>query len=146
MAKSKSKRRDNFTISTRSVPLTKNDLELMSVTKKKYGLQPVDPAQKVMLQDFEDRRRWTPEKSRPVKLVTGARARLTEVKHLIKSAPSLHQIKTYIAFQTPLKTLICIRRKIRKQVMFAKKKAGRSGQKRPHYNEFSSISCRKARK
>lgn len=47
-----------------------------------------------------------------------------------------------IAFQRPKRLLVCIRRHMRKEVMFAKNKAGRSGQKRPTRNFYSSISCK----
>jgi len=46
-----------------------------------------------------------------------------------------------VAFQAPLDVAICVRRKVRKEVMHATGKAGRRGQKRPHRNPYSDINC-----
>lgn len=47
------------------------------------------------------------------------------------------------AFLNAGRMLVCLRRAIRKEVMFAKRKAGRgSRQRKPRYNEFSNIRCR----
>lgn len=50
-----------------------------------------------------------------------------------------------VAFHAPEKVLICVRRAVRKEVMFAKKFAGGRGgrQRRPKYNWFSSVSCKR---
>lgn len=41
----------------------------------------------------------------------------------------------------PKKVLVCVRRKLRKEVMHALKHTGKSGQKRPTRNQFSHIKC-----
>lgn len=46
-----------------------------------------------------------------------------------------------VAFQAPHDVLICVRRKQRKEVLHATKKAGKSGQKRPRRNYYSEILC-----
>lgn len=98
---------------------------------------------------YEDRRLWHPEGdyaparsfSKPrhrlvVPKVSDSRAssRSLAIKPLFPSAK--------IGFAAPKKVLICVRRRIRKQVIHALKKAGRRGQRRPRRNFYSSISCR----
>lgn len=46
-----------------------------------------------------------------------------------------------ISFNAPKRLELCIRRAMRKQVMHAKKHAGKKGQKRPNRNFWSKISC-----
>lgn len=46
-----------------------------------------------------------------------------------------------LTFAAPNKVLLCVRRKRRKEVMFAKNKAGKRGQRKPRRNYWSSISC-----
>lgn len=49
--------------------------------------------------------------------------------------------RSFVAFTAPDRVLMCVRRKQRREVMFAKGKTGRRGQKRPKFNWFSRISC-----
>lgn len=46
-----------------------------------------------------------------------------------------------LSFAAPDSVLVCVRRSRRKEVLFAKNKAGKRGQKRPRRNYWSSISC-----
>lgn len=46
-----------------------------------------------------------------------------------------------IGFVKPKEVLICVRRRIRRQVMHAFKIAGRSGLGGPRYNAYSKVSC-----
>lgn len=48
-----------------------------------------------------------------------------------------------IGFDRPDKVLICVRRQMRKEVLFAKRKTGRRGQRRPRYGWYSKITCRR---
>lgn len=48
-----------------------------------------------------------------------------------------------IAFEAPSRVVLCVRRSVRKEVMFASGKAGRRGQRPPRRNQFSDISCRR---
>lgn len=41
----------------------------------------------------------------------------------------------------PKRAIICARRSIRKEVLFAKNKTGRTGQKKPHFNPNSNLRC-----
>lgn len=107
------------------------------------------------LREIEDRRTFHPEGyARPARSFNDSRHRLTiyrtpktsvylkggyqspfGVKKLFDTLP------TGIQFRTPYKVLICVRRKIRKEVIFAKNQAGRGGQRSPHYSEYSTVRC-----
>lgn len=90
------------------------------------------------LSEYEDRRIWSPRVvSRatsypPSRRFSGAPARLR--------AP-LHSPQATIAFEAPKRVLVCVRRKIRREVIHARGVAGRrvrKGRKGP----YSSIHCR----
>lgn len=53
------------------------------------------------------------------------------------------QIRLRLGFNIPRRLETCARRAIRKEVIFATKKAGKSGQKKPIRNFWSAISCRR---
>lgn len=101
---------------------------------------------------FEDRRTFHPEgKSAPARSTNRSRHRLQSppVKEAAFSHqdslnyPSAHSVQPHAiaAFTAPKKVLVCVRRKIRKEVMHALGKSGRSGQRRPRRSEYSSIQC-----
>lgn len=48
-----------------------------------------------------------------------------------------------VAFALPREVVVCARRKSRRETLFARNRAGRRGQRRPVWNEFSRISCRR---
>lgn len=52
------------------------------------------------------------------------------------------QTKAILVFNEPSKVAVCIRRHHRREVLFALNKAGKSGQRPPRRNWWSSISCR----
>lgn len=141
MAKSnsKKKRRDTTDITNRRLPLRSTDITTLPST----------------LSDFEDRRNWNPEGMfAPAKSFYKPRHRLVSVPdqnvnkqkqsnrknsltNLFKSVPAR------IGFDKPKDVLICVRRKIRERVLHALKKTGKKGQRRPKFNWYSSITCKK---
>lgn len=56
-----------------------------------------------------------------------------------KQAPS--KVPYQLAFSAPAETLVCVRRRRRKEVLFAKRKTGRAGQKKPRRSKWSSYQC-----
>lgn len=56
-------------------------------------------------------------------------------------ARALHT-KAFRAFESPSKVLVCVKRKVRREVIHALSKAGRGRRSRPKYGPHSSISCR----
>lgn len=90
---------------------------------------------------FEDRREWHPEGvNRPALGAPRAATRPVAKQRPAFSVPS--QTKGIIAFAEPNRVAVCVRRKVRKQVMHALNKAGGKGHRRPRRNAQSSISCR----
>lgn len=49
--------------------------------------------------------------------------------------------RAQMAFTAPAESLVCVRRSRRKEVLFAKKKAGKRGQKKPRWSKWSSYKC-----
>lgn len=59
--------------------------------------------------------------------------------HKSKTAPS--KVPYQMAFTAPGETIVCIRRKRRKEVLFAKRKTGKGGQKKARWSKWSSYKC-----
>lgn len=142
MAKSKnrSRRVKQFSFAKRSLPTSLSPTRSLSRPFREN------------LEIFEDRRTFHPEGlSRPARLFSQPRHRLT----LVDKKPFLNPdrfaklrqfsgTKALVAFEQPSKVLICVRRQIRKEVLHALNKSGKSGQRSPRRNYFSEISCRKS--
>lgn len=97
----------------------------------------------------EDRRTWNPSgKARSARgfkkshhtLIVDPNVNTNENRSF---KPDLYSVPALLAFEDSKSTLVCVRRKIRKEVMFAKKKAGKKGQRRPRWNYYSKIKCRR---
>lgn len=107
---------------------------------------------------YEDRRTWHPEGAqRPARSFNQSRHRLKDLLRRSRYKPTQYTRRasplknqnylppTTIAFQAPQKVLVCVRRKIRKEILHAFKKTGKSGrkQKKPRFGFYSRISCRR---
>lgn len=102
----------------------------------------------VPLTVYEDRRTWNPEGSTaPARSFSSPRHRL---KVSTPRRPENYRPTTYpwetvpvgIGFRNPSRVLVCVRRKMRREVLFAKKHAGIGGnQYKHHTNEYSNIHC-----
>lgn len=91
---------------------------------------------------IDDRRSYHPEPAtRPARLFSGA---VASVKATItpKHVSGKSRVPVQIAFTAPDQTLVCVRRKTRKQVLFAKRKTGKAGQRKPKRNMWSNVRCR----
>lgn len=105
------------------------------------------------LTHIEDRRLWHPEgRYAPARSFSRSRHRLTivsgssrsHVSRRSRGLPSLSSLPAHrIGFEQPERVLICVRRKMRREVLHALRKTGRVGQRRPRRNWYSSISCRR---
>lgn len=104
------------------------------------------------LRPYEDRRQWHPEgANRPARSFTQTRHRLVPRKsslylkagfqNPVYTQKLFDTIPIGIGFRTPGKVIICVRRKERREVMFATKKAGKGGQRTRHLNEYSGVKC-----
>lgn len=75
-----------------------------------------------------------PKAMRPARQVSGRISSMHVPKHV-----SLKRAKP--VFSIPDRTLVCVRRGVRKEVIFAKQRAGRNGAKNYRRNHFSNVSC-----
>lgn len=138
MAKNSRRRRDNTPIANPRLP--------PSWPSSPRVTSPIDARQELQRLRFrelmgqtEDRRRWHPEgPRRPAASFSKPRHRL---KALAPKRPVLG-VPNAIGFANPTNVLVCVRRKIRKEVMHALGKAGRGGQRRPKFNFFSKVRCK----
>lgn len=107
------------------------------------------PVRKSVLR-LEDRRAWHPDKTVYRKIPSPAAAASPRSGALLKLSPRrlmhpgsllrLPNISDLIGFRTPGRVAICVRRRIRKEIMHALGKAGK-GHKRPRHNAFSKVKC-----
>lgn len=87
--------------------------------------------------EAEDRRTYHPDRAfRAPRRIDGSRASFK----LITRANSPFGSEGFVE---PQSVNICVRRQRRKEVMFATRRAGKVGQRRPRRTPFSSISCRR---
>lgn len=93
----------------------------------------------------EDRRTYNPSKNTTYtpRTISGKRSRVVTRSATVSTPSGLKQLNTtpLPSFAVPSKTLVCVRRKQRKEVLHAYKKTGTGGQKKPRRNQFSNISC-----
>lgn len=98
---------------------------------------------------IEDRRNYYPDAyTRPAHMLSTPRHRLVLKPNVVKARPSpsvLYRAPTLpvgVAFQTPKRVSICIRRQRRKEVIHALGKSGRGvSRKKPRRSEYSDITC-----
>lgn len=137
MAKPRSKSRRRGNTSTANVRSTSRSLPF---TPDNYRLM-----------DIEDRRlfhpddTYAPSQSLPTsrtRIITRPRRQARRSGNLNGSLPKMFQPVAVVAgFRVPKKVAICIRRKMRKEVLHALRKAGKVGQKRPRRSYYSDIHC-----
>lgn len=147
MARRKGSR--GFSTNTTATPRVRTLSPSFSVTPTNWR-QFLTPQPRVSLQEVEDRRLFHPlGRFAPPKTVAGTPARLT-VKDRPPTAKQLaspfmrkvrSQTKAVLTFADPERTVMCIRRKERREVLHALGRTG-SGNRRPKRNAWSSISCR----
>ena len=113
------------------------------------------PAVREPMRMVEDRRMYHPEaENRPALNVRGQPARIIAANRQRKGSqaqknrfgPKVHsQTKGILTFEAPKETLVCVRRHRRKEVLFAKKRTGKSGRRNrnPVRSWLSKISCRR---
>lgn len=89
---------------------------------------------------FEDRRLFNPDPLPPARSFQSPRHRLVVPKQQA-SKNARGALPHFVGFRTPNKVLICVRRKIREEVMHALKKTGKRGQKKPRRNYYSDVRC-----
>lgn len=96
-----------------------------------------------LLREYEDRRSHDFKRVRPAKGVVAVSSRLVAVPGYEEKTGKYRE---RIGFHNASRVIICAKRRMRKEVLLAKKKvgAGKGGsfrQRKPKYNEFSRIVC-----
>lgn len=106
------------------------------------------PASRHLLTQIQDLRSFDfSPGTRPAKLFSGQPARFTLDPAQVKKTQQKNStrqrqvVPTKIAFSAPKETLVCIRRSRRKEVLFAKRKTGKGGQKKPRRSPWSEYKC-----
>lgn len=124
MARSNRSRRQVRVTSANARRVQRLDLSLLDRLKPVVRPSVVGPL-------FEDQRRFVPASSRRV--TSTVRGRPAAVRRLGMSQR--------LEFVAPARVVTCVRRKIRRQVMFARGGAGSRRMRRPRYNSRSTIRC-----
>lgn len=93
----------------------------------------------VLLTEIEDRRSHHPlGVHRPARQDTGHPVK----PHKVAKPTKFRQLSAGFQFAQPERTLICVRRKQRKEVLFAKRKTGKGvRRRRPRRTWLSNIGC-----
>lgn len=102
----------------------------------------VSPA--VNLAQVEDRRTHHPlDFFRPARMLSGHPVQPLNVNKLKRPAKFKSPVVPHgLRFAVPEKTVMCVRRKKRREVLFAKKRAGGAGSRKPKTrNWYSKIGC-----
>lgn len=102
-----------------------------------FGAAPLTRVSPVDLSIFEDRRTFHP--AGPFRPVFAAPKSAAAVR---PKQPSPGMRSVGFRFAAPERVVICSRRSTRKEVLFAMRKAGKTGQRKPKRNYWSSISCK----
>lgn len=109
-----------------------NDIQPQTFNNLFQSLLPapvVDPA-------IEDRRRY-----HPLKEYAPPQATRRYAAGLVLRGAHALQTKAPIGFRAPNQVMICVRRKQRKEIMHAKRHAGKGGMRKPKRNIWSDIKC-----
>ncbi len=94
-------------------------------------------------QNVEDKRRWDPAgRYATAKLIAGTPHHLTDERwRKVKQGPKVKSKTVRMGFALADKVLVCVRRRIRREVMHALKIPGRGGQRRARWNPWSKLRC-----
>jgi len=101
------------------------------------------------LGEYSDRRQWTPDKRIHPSFYVGSRNLKTMYRRAKRAIrPSRYTPNPLrLFFRSPNSTLVCVRRKIRREVLHALQRTGRGVKRsRPRLNDNSQISCVRKRR
>lgn len=156
-SKSKSRRRESSHFTNQRLPTRVNDpfarvsrnyqrqFDDWDVPEERYVTRQtelVSPRRsRANLRLVEDRRRYHPDGARRPAIGFNKWAPRVIVPKW--AALGGAAVTAKLAFSSPDQVALCVRRKIRREVMFAKGKGGRRGQRRPRRSWYSRISCRR---
>lgn len=114
---------------------TRDDLSSLTVTLRSR------PARAIQL--IEDLRTFHPAPAeRPARLFSGVTATVGLADQPQKKKGTRRsRVPVQLAFTAPQQTLVCVRRRRRKEVLFAKNKTGKRGQRRARWSKWSDTKC-----
>lgn len=103
--------------------------------RPRLGLRPLSSLFSTgVSRQIEDRRLFHPDGySRPA-------SSFQSFNHRLRASPS-RKLPFGVGFVSPSKVLVCVRRKIRREVMFAKGGAGSRRMSRPRRSYYSDVRC-----
>jgi hypothetical protein len=113
---------------------------IASGTLPRYTIRPLRPLASIVvtlppnLTELEDRRTYRPDRS------VRAPAAVQRKDTRLNTFPSPARLAAY-GFQNPHNVALCVRRKVRKEVIHAIRVAGKTGLKRPKRNFWSNVKC-----
>lgn len=112
--------------------------DLSSLTTSSLRSFPV----RSLLREIQDFRTFDFEPATtPARLFTGSIASIDVHAPASKPVGKNSRVQYQLAFSAPHETLVCVRRHRRREVLFAKKKAGKGGQRRPRWSKWSEYKC-----
>lgn len=121
------------------------------------SVSPLPSPARTILQEIEDRRTYHPlGDARPARFSTGGPSRISVKDRSYngryryadphRTSKNIHLnsgTKAPLSFASPDATIVCVRRKTRKEVLFAKRRAGRGGKQRRHRRTlYSGVQCK----
>lgn len=112
---------------------SRNPRDIRVIASPRLGLRPLAPPTPYPvsppLPEFSDRRRHHPAKP--------------HIRHHGLRVPSLRRkrLSPFLGFEMPLKLNICVRRKIRREIMFARGGAGSRKMRKPRRSYYSNVRC-----
>lgn len=116
---------------------------IASDVRSLLDLEAPSPVRSRPLLEIEDRRTFSPVTFRPPATVRRPYFLVTPDPR--RGFRRSSKFSPVVGFDRPEAVLVCVRRHRRREVLFAAKKAGRGGMRRPRRGPFSSISCRRPR-
>lgn len=90
------------------------------------------------LLDYEDNRRYNPERNRRLR-----RFALLNARRISPAVTYSSWASMVPRFELPKQVVVCVRRKTRREVLFARGGAGRRKMRKPHLSPDSNVQCRR---
>lgn len=103
-----------------------------------------NPLRAINLSQIQDLRSFYPDPDyfrSPLKLNGQRASNVASPNRNAKTQRSKTMLPYAVGFQQPTQVLVCVRRKIRREILFAKKRT-RGASRKKHRNTFSNIRCR----
>lgn len=105
-----------------------------------HWVDPLEDFDSAEIRRIDDRRQYNPGTRLGVFAESG---RSTAKRDSGNYGRKFNSVTAVVEVGDPETTSFCEKRRVRREAMFATKRAGKSGQQRPRWNEESYLSCRK---